>query len=83
MTPIAIWLAPATLAMQSTFMRRVLIMTSPDPKHELVVLLNEQLCALEKQLYGVVSEPEMREYEARRDRIVELYNEVVEHPTAA
>ena len=58
-------------------------MTSPDPKHELMTLLNEQLGALEKQLYGVVSEPEMREYEARRDRIVELYNEVVEPPTAA
>jgi hypothetical protein len=58
-------------------------MTSPDPKHELVTLLNEQLSALEKQLYGVVSEPEMREYETRRDRIVELYNEVVDRPTAA
>jgi len=58
-------------------------MTSPDPKHELVNLLNEQLSALEKQLYGVVSEPEMREYETRRDRIVELYNEVVDRPTAA
>jgi hypothetical protein len=58
-------------------------MTSSDPKHELVNLLHEQLSALEKQLYGVVSEPEMREYETRRDRIVELYNEVVEHPTAA
>jgi len=58
-------------------------MTSPDPKHELVTLLNEQLGALEKQLYGVVSEPEMREYEARRDRIVELYKEVLEPPAAA
>jgi hypothetical protein len=58
-------------------------MTSPDPKHELVTLLNEQLSALEKQLYGVVSEPEMREYETRRSRIVELYNEVVDRPTAA
>ena len=58
-------------------------MTSPDPKHELVTLLNAQLSALEKQLYGIVSEPEMREYETRRDRIVELYNEVVDRPTAA
>jgi len=58
-------------------------MTSPDPKHELMTLLNEQLCTLEKQLYGVVSEPEMREYEARRDRIVELYNEVTDRPAAA
>jgi hypothetical protein len=30
-----------------------------------------------------VSEPEMREYEARRDRIVELYNEVTDRPAAA
>ena len=58
-------------------------MTSPDPKHELMTLLNEQLSTLEKQLYGIVSEPEMREYEARRDRIVELYNEVTDRPTAA
>ena len=48
-----------------------------------MTLLNEQLGALEKQLYGVVSESEMREYETRRDRIVELYNEVVEPPAAA
>ena len=48
-----------------------------------MTLLNEQLCTLEKQLYGVVSEPEMREYEARRDRIVELYNKVTDRPAAA
>lgn len=58
-------------------------MTSPDPKHELVTLLNEQLGALEKQLYGVVSEPEMLAYEARRDRIVELYNDIIDPPAAA
>ena len=58
-------------------------MTSPDPKHELLTLLNEQLGTLEKQLYGIVSDPELREYEARRDRIVELYKEVVETPAAA
>ena len=58
-------------------------MTSPDARHELVTLLNEQLGTLEKQLYGIVSEPEMREYEARRDRIVELYKEVLEPPAAA
>ena len=74
---------PVTLPLHFNFMRRVIPMTSPDPKHELVTLLNEQLGALEKQLYGVVSEPEMREYEARRDRIVELYKDVVEPPAAA
>ena len=47
-------------------------MTSPNPKNELVALLDLQLSSLEKQVFGVVSEPELREYEARRDRIVEL-----------
>lgn len=58
-------------------------MPSPDPRAELVTLLNEQLCALEKQVFGVVTEPEMREYEARHDRIVDLYNEIRERPRAA
>jgi hypothetical protein len=58
-------------------------MTSPDPKNELVELLDQQLCSLEKQVFGVVTEPELREYEARRDRIVELYNEILEPPAAA
>jgi hypothetical protein len=80
----AIPLQAVTLAPQSTFiMRRALIVTSPDPKNELMTLLNEQLSTLEKQLFGVVSEPEMREYEARRDRIVELYSEVTDRPVAA
>lgn len=76
-------LQPCYTNPQSTFMRRVFDMTSPDSQHELVMLLNEQLGALEKQLYGVASEPEIREYETRRDRIVELYNEVLERPSAA
>jgi hypothetical protein len=79
----AIPLEPVTLPQSTLVIRRALIMISPDPKHELMTLLNEQLCTLEKQLYGVVSEPEMLEYEARRDRIVELYNEVTDHPAAA
>jgi hypothetical protein len=58
-------------------------MTSPDAKHELVDLLDQQLCSLEKQVFGVVTEPELRDYEARRDRIVELYNEIMEPPMAA
>lgn len=52
-------------------------MTSPNLKNELVALLDLQLSSLEKQVFGVVSEPELREYEARRDRIVELYQEVL------
>jgi hypothetical protein len=63
--------------------KRVLVMTSPDPKHELVDLLDQQLCSLEKQVFGVVTDPELRDYEARRDRIVELYKEIVEPPMAA
>ena len=74
---------PCYTCAESTFKRRVFLMTSPNPKQELMTLLNEQLCALEKQLYGAVSESEMQEYETRRDRIVELYNEVVEPPAAA
>jgi len=58
-------------------------MTSPNPKNELVALLDQQLSSLEKQIFGVVSEPELREYEARRDRIVELYQEILELQMAA
>jgi hypothetical protein len=58
-------------------------MTSPDPRNELVDLLDQQLCSLEKQVFGVVTEPELREYETRRDRIVELYSEILESPVAA
>jgi hypothetical protein len=58
-------------------------MTSPDPKNELVDLLDQQLCSLEKQVFGVVTDPELRDYEARRDRIVELYKEIMEPPMAA
>ncbi len=58
-------------------------MTSPNPKNELVALLDQQLSSLEKQIFGVVSEPELREYEARRDRIVELYQEILELQIAA
>jgi hypothetical protein len=58
-------------------------MASPSPKNELVTLLDQQLSSLEKQVFGVVSEPELREYEARRDRIVELYQEILELRVAA
>jgi len=53
-------------------------MTSPDPNEELVLLLNQQLSSLEKQVFGVMTEPELQEYEARRDRIWELYKEMAE-----
>lgn len=55
----------------------VLAMTSPDLHQELVVLLDQQLCILEKQVFGVVTEPEMRQYEERRERIGQLYSSIV------
>jgi hypothetical protein len=58
-------------------------MASPDPRNELVTLLHQQLSSLEKQVFGVVSEPELREYEARRSRILELYYEILEPRLAA
>jgi hypothetical protein len=58
-------------------------MPSHDPKRELVALLDQQVTSLENQVFGVVTEPELREYEARRDRIVELYNEILQPPMAA
>ena len=58
-------------------------MPSPDLRRELVLLLDEQLSSLQKHVFGVLTEPELREYDARRDRIVELYNEILEPPVAA
>jgi hypothetical protein len=58
-------------------------MPSPDLKGELVVLLDQQVTSLEKQVFGFVTEPELREYETRRERIAELYKEILELPLAA
>ena len=58
-------------------------MASPNPKNELVTLLDQQLSSLEKQVFGVTSEAELREYETRRQRIVELYQEILEPRMAA
>jgi hypothetical protein len=58
-------------------------MPSHDPKRELVVLLDQQVTSLEKQVFGLVTESELLEYEGRRDRIVELYNAILEQPVAA
>jgi len=48
----------------------------PDPKPELIVLLNLQLAALEKEVFGVVTDAERREYWRRHDRIHKLYSQL-------
>jgi hypothetical protein len=61
-------------------------MSSPDPTHlrdELVLLLDLQLRVLEKQVFGVVTTSELREYESRQDRICGLYNQLLKRETAA
>lgn len=46
-----------------------------DPKRELITLLNLQLATLEKEVFGVVTDAERREYWRRHDRIHKLYSE--------
>ena len=61
-------------------------MPSHDSQHvrsELIVLLDAQLDVLEKETFGGVSEAELCEYEDRHDRICELYDELLEHESAA
>jgi hypothetical protein len=61
-------------------------MSSPDPKHlrdELVLLLDLQLRVLEKRVFGVATELELREYERRQDRIRGLYNQLLKREAAA
>lgn len=55
-------------------------MTSPQSKHlhdELVLLLDMQLCTLEKEVFGVATESEILDYEYRQDRIGELYYQLL------
>ena len=62
-------------------------MPSPDSKTraraELVDLLESQLNTLEKETFGVVTEAELCEYEDRRDRIRQLYAELIDREAAA
>jgi hypothetical protein len=62
-------------------------MPSPDSKAraraELVDLIESQLNTLEKETFGVVTEAELCEYEDRRDRICQLYVELIEREAAA
>jgi hypothetical protein len=54
--------------------------TLPDPKPELIVLINLQLAALEKEVFGVVTDAERREYWRRHERIHKLYRQLNEMP---
>jgi hypothetical protein len=61
-------------------------MSSPAPQHlrdELVQLLDLQLRVLEKQVFGVATESELREYERRNERICGLYNQLSKRKAAA
>ena len=61
-------------------------MSSPDPQHlrdELVQLLDLLLRVLEKQVFGVITKAELREYERRHDRICGLYNQLSRKAAAA
>lgn len=57
-----------------------------DSKHirgELTTLLSEQMDVLERETLGGVTEEELCEYEGRRDRICELYAELIDREAAA
>ena len=76
----------AKLASKPTQMQRVILMTSHNPKdvrEELVDLFELQLRILEKEVFGDVTEAELREYERRRDRIRELHDQIFAKQAAA
>jgi hypothetical protein len=62
-------------------------MPSPDSKtrarSELVDLIESQMNTLEKETFGCVTEAELYEYEGRRDRINQLYDELIDRDAAA
>ena len=58
------------------------IMRGPaNHKRELITLLNLQLAALEKEVFGVVTDAERREYWRRHDRIHKLQSQLYGIPT--
>jgi hypothetical protein len=63
------------------------IMPSPASKTrvraELLDLIESQLNTLEKETFGCVTAAELREYEDRRDRISQLYSELIDREAAA
>jgi hypothetical protein len=55
-------------------------MESPNPKQlrgELIELHSKQLDTVEREIFGGLTTTEWREYEERRDRIQQLYDELV------
>ena len=62
-------------------------MLSPDSKtrarDELVDLIESQLETLEKETFGVVTVAELCEYQDRRDRICQLYADLIDREAAA
>ena len=62
-------------------------MPSPTPKQraraELVDLIEAQLNTLEKKTFGCVTEAELWEYEDRRERITQLYAELIDREVGA
>jgi hypothetical protein len=58
----------------------------PNPQRirgELFRLLEQQLSDLQKQVFGGLTEHELQEYERRRDRISELYDQLRYRQAAA
>jgi hypothetical protein len=49
-------------------------MPSPTPQREVIVLLDEQLDALQKECFGGAGESDLRAYDRRHDRICKLFN---------
>lgn len=57
----------------------------PNPKdlrNELILLLQLQMSAVEKQAFGVLTTADILLYERRQDRICELYDEVLSRHAA-
>ena len=52
-------------------------------RSELILLLDAQFNVLEKETFGGATEAELCQYEDRHDRICELYDELLEHESAA
>ena len=50
---------------------------------EMIDLLESQLNTLENQTFGCVTETELCEYEDRRDRICQLYAELIDQRASA
>jgi hypothetical protein len=52
-------------------------------RHELTQLIQQQIDTIEEECFGGATDVERREYEARRRRIDELYDELQRLNTAA